>query len=201
MGPSRQSTMPPDDKLVTRAQAGDTDAFEHLVKRHQLPLRHYFLRRDVDRTLVDDLVQSTFLTVYTRLDQLRDNHAFLGWFYRIAHNALISDARWQKAHEELSLDSLIDSRGTPDELTYLPAAIEHFPDYELARQALSTMRPMLREAFLLRHYAQCPAREVAEVLSISVPAARKRIARANDYMQLWYATADSADDESERRYA
>lgn len=201
MGPSRQSTMTPDDKLVTRAKAGDTDAFEHLVKRHQLPLRHYFLRRHADRALVDDLVQSTFLIVYTRLDQLRDNRAFLGWFYRIAYTTLVSDARWQRAHETLSLDSLLNSNKTPEELSYLPAAIEHFPDYELARQALRTMSPMLREAFLLRHYAQCPAREVAEVLSISVPAARKRIARANDYMQIWYATADDTDAEAERRYA
>ena len=201
MGSSRRLTMLPDHELVTRVQAGDVDAFENLVERHQLPLRHFFLRRCEDPALVDDLVQSTFMTTFVQLHQLRDQHAFLGWFYRIAHNTLVSEARRQKARPAASLEALIADGGVPDELSYLPAAIERFPEHDLISQALNSMNPLLREAFMLRHFAQCPASEIAEVLAVPVPTARKRIARANEYVRVWCARFDTAEDESVPRYA
>lgn len=196
MATIRHKPEPSDGDLVAMAKAGDLDAFETLVVRHRLPLHYYFLRRQTDHMLADDLVQATFIRVYLQLDQLRDNNAFLSWFYRIAYTILASHARRQKAHHVESLDALLDNNASRHDLSYLPAAIERFPDFDVVNHVLESMSPMLRETFLLRHYAQCPAREVAEILAIPVTTARKRIARANEHVRVWRKTLDTLQEKS-----
>ncbi|SRR6266536_1514094 len=46
-----------------------------------------------DPVLADDLTQETFLRAVSRLDQLHDDRAALGWLYRIATNIVVDHAR------------------------------------------------------------------------------------------------------------
>lgn len=196
MAAIRRESEPPDGELVAQVKAGELDAFEVLVKRHRVALRYYFLRRQAGDMLADDLIQATFIRAYLQIDQLRDDDAFVSWFYRIAYTTLVSHARRQNAQRVESLDELMDNNAPWNEPSYLPAAIERFPEHDAVQHVLDTMSPVLRETFLLRHYAQCPAREVAEILAIPVLTARKRIARANEHVRVWRKTFDNPHEKS-----
>src|SRR5437868_3534060 len=91
--PMAQSAEASDDELVRRARAGDRRAFEQLVRRYQKPL--YFLcRRYVhDHDAATDLVQRAFIRVMGKIRELREEHIFRSWLYRIGVNLALNHLR------------------------------------------------------------------------------------------------------------
>src|SRR5262245_39172613 len=55
------------ENLVRRAQAGDGQAFEDIVRRLEWPLRTWLVARCPPGADADDIAQSTFLEAFTRL--------------------------------------------------------------------------------------------------------------------------------------
>jgi RNA polymerase sigma-70 factor (ECF subfamily) len=78
--------MEPEDptRLVTRASAGDVDAFGALVSALEPSLRGYIARMVGARPIVDDILQETFLRLWRGLAWLRDPALFRPWSFRIA---------------------------------------------------------------------------------------------------------------------
>src|SRR5690606_37843502 len=75
-----------DTELIHRWQAGETGAFEDLVRRWELPVAR-FLGRFIRQTeVVPDLSQEVFLRVYQARTKYRENGAFTTWRYRITWN-------------------------------------------------------------------------------------------------------------------
>ncbi len=73
-------------ELVARAQKGDTDAYEVLVRRHQQRVFSVvggILRRPEE---VEDIAQQVFLKAYLSLKRFDQRAAFGTWLYKIAVN-------------------------------------------------------------------------------------------------------------------
>ena len=91
MALSLMETLPDldDQELVDRTLAGERDAFQVLVERHQDRLfglvRHY-TRNPVE---IEDIVQESFLKAYTRLESFQRQGSFYTWIYRIAVNTTL----------------------------------------------------------------------------------------------------------------
>ena len=91
MALSLKETLPDldDQELVDRTLAGERDAFQVLVERHQDRLfglvRHY-TRNPVE---IEDIVQESFLKAYTRLESFQRQGSFYTWIYRIAVNTTL----------------------------------------------------------------------------------------------------------------
>jgi RNA polymerase sigma-70 factor (ECF subfamily) len=60
---------------------------------HHEELRAYLLRRTRDGAAADDLLQETFLRLVQECGAERPPREMRAWLYRVAHNALVSDAR------------------------------------------------------------------------------------------------------------
>ncbi|MDE0503693.1 MAG: sigma-70 family RNA polymerase sigma factor [Candidatus Poribacteria bacterium] len=74
------------DLLISSAQAGDDKAFTNLVKNY-----HAFVYAVVSAVLenpddAQEVVQDTFINVYSGLPQLKDTASFNGWIAEIARN-------------------------------------------------------------------------------------------------------------------
>jgi RNA polymerase sigma-70 factor (ECF subfamily) len=72
--------------LVTRAQKGDVEAYETLVRRHQqrvFAVVAGILRRSDE---VEDIAQQVFLKAYLSLKRFDQRAAFGTWLYKIAVN-------------------------------------------------------------------------------------------------------------------
>ncbi len=76
-----------DAALVERVRAGDSQAFELLVRRH-LGVAHGLARRLVggDPDDADDVVQDAFIHALQRIDQLSKPRRFRSWFLTIVRN-------------------------------------------------------------------------------------------------------------------
>ena len=75
-----------DRELVRRAQAGDKEVFEELVRRHQrrvFAVAGGILRRRED---VEDIAQQVFVKAYFSLKRFDQRAAFSTWLYKITVN-------------------------------------------------------------------------------------------------------------------
>ena len=134
-------TLPSEDEdlpLVRRAQAGDLEAFDDLVKKHQKMMTGLLYRFAPDRADLEDMVQDTFLRAWKGLPRWNPDKPFLHWLKRIASNVGLEFCRRQKcspfghlAHpEEQRFDSLAanpsledDARGAVEEAQFLLAQV------------------------------------------------------------------------------
>ena len=76
------------DPLVRRARAGDRDAFRDLVLATQARLALSIASHLVTRDLIEEVLQETYVTAFEKLDQYRQEGAFLAWLKAIARNRL-----------------------------------------------------------------------------------------------------------------
>ncbi len=148
--------------------AGDEEAFERLVDRHQRTVLH-LCQRLVGASDAADLFQDVFLQCYRMLHQLRVPEAFRGWLLQIT---VRRGRRRQQARRaptaalEPELFAAADA-GDPLELADDVAAL---------RRALAKLPPRQREVVVLRHDQGLSFAEIAQLLSI-----REDAARANHY--------------------
>jgi len=106
------------------------------------------------------------------------------WLHRIATNAALMRLRKRK-NKEVSLDNPIESLDGDD----IPRQIEDWNYYpadlalnsetrDVLEQAIATLPDTLRSVFVLREIEGYSTAEVAEMLDISVSAAKVRLHRA-----------------------
>lgn len=108
MGMSRVRSADSRDSIVARAQCGDRDAFECLVRQHGTGLRFWVrsgLRNPArHRVEIDDLVQEVLLRAFRSIGRFRgeSEKAFASWLHTICKRVVLDHVR--------SLRSLRDPR-------------------------------------------------------------------------------------------
>ena len=70
--------------LVLRAQSGDRQAFDVLLRDIVPPLLRYVTRVTNDTALAEDVVQETLMAIVRKIGWLSDPSLFRPWAYRIA---------------------------------------------------------------------------------------------------------------------
>ena len=78
-----------DEELVSKARAGDKDALEKLVRRHQPWIFNIAIRMIWRRDLAEDATQEILIKAVTKLSTFRGLSRFRTWLYRIAVNHLL----------------------------------------------------------------------------------------------------------------
>ena len=91
----------PGAALLARHLAGDTAAFEALVRLYQAPLYGLFLRNGVAADVADELFQETFLRVHQHGARYEARRPFRVWLYTLALNLLRSHFRKRKVRRFL----------------------------------------------------------------------------------------------------
>lgn len=155
---------------VWRAQTGDREALEELLKAVQAPLARYVARLVGDAALAEDVLQEVFVRIYRKLRWLRDPELFRPWAYRIAtreaFKALKRERRWkEQVRDEVVLDSLPAARAEA------PASglVESLP------RLVAQLSPASRAVLILHYLHELPLEEVAAVLGVSTGTVKSRL--------------------------
>lgn len=82
-----------DDGLVTRAQAGDREAFDQLAGRHSTRLRRLLYRITRDCDVAYDAVQEALLRAWWNIGRFQRRSQFSTWLTRIGINEAYRLAR------------------------------------------------------------------------------------------------------------
>lgn len=173
-----QQTSRDDAALVALAKRGDVDAFAELVRRHEHRVRTVLYRLLDDERDVEEATQDCFVQAWRSLDRFRGDAAVFTWLYRIAVNEALARLR----RKRLPLADLADVEQAE------PRAGQAADDPERAAEA-AELRSLLarriralpldyRAPLVLRDLVGLSNQEVADVLELSVAAAKSRIHRA-----------------------
>jgi RNA polymerase sigma-70 factor (ECF subfamily) len=173
---------PSDESLLVAARAGDREALEALLERHEAQVYRFGMKMCRDPEDAKDVLQDTLLAMARSVRDFRGSSSIATWLYTIARSFCIKKRRRSKfapAHED-SLETgaaaeaqrLVAPGGTPDD-----ALAGKEVDQALA-QAIAGLEPMYREVLLLRDAEGLTAPEVAEVLGVTPQAVKSRLHRA-----------------------
>jgi RNA polymerase sigma-70 factor (ECF subfamily) len=177
--------------LIRAAQAGDTRAFEDLVRAYDqsvLRLALNLLRSPED---ANDIYQEAFLRVFKNLHTFRFDCSFHTWLYRIVTNLCLDALRKRKVRKEEApvvetregildrMDSLEEERADGDPQRRL-----------LSRELQAKIHDVLagltsreRLVFEMRHYQGMRLRAIGEALGTSEEAAKNCLFRATQKMR------------------
>jgi RNA polymerase sigma-70 factor (ECF subfamily) len=145
------------DRLVAKAQEGDSDAFGAIFDAYAGPI-HRFIASRVNRPSdAEDLTQLVFVKALEALPRYEARGIpFGGWLFRLARNAIIDQARTRRDH--LSLISAMD-RATDDIGPEARAALRD--DLDRVAAALGDLTVDQREVIELRFFAGLSVFEAA----------------------------------------
>lgn len=128
--------------------------------------------RNVD--LAEDLTQEAMLRAYRSISGLRDYNRFLPWLYTIASNVCRDHFRKNKGiQEEDSVDSLRDENAPG-----LDKVLECAEMGECVQRYFAELPDSYRAVILLHDVEGMTNQEIADLLDISLDAAKIRLHRA-----------------------
>jgi RNA polymerase sigma-70 factor (ECF subfamily) len=158
-----------DSALVAAAAAGDRDAFDVIVERHQRTVYQVCYRFVHNHEDASDLAQDAFVRAWRGMRTFKGQSALSTWLYRIAVN--------------VSLNRV--SAKTP--LTEPIESTEHFEDVRsegaqhamireeravAVRKAIANLPAKQRSTLILRTYHDMSHQQIADVLGSSVGAVK-----------------------------
>lgn len=192
--------------LVFAAREGDAEAFSALIESYRREIVLYCYRLLGSLHDAEDLTQEAFLRAWLKLGTFEGRGSFRAWLYRLVTH-LGFDMIEQR--QRRTLPQFVDARASgaepAPEATEL-AWLEPVPDTMLVDEAsdperrylqresvtlafllvLQSLPPQQRAILLLRDVLEWRAREVADLLDVSVAAVESALHRARAVLEKQY---------------
>lgn len=164
---------------VLRAQSGDLEALNELLKAIQEPLYRYISSLVSQQHLAEDILQEVFIRIHRKLGWLREPELFRPWAFRVATNEtfrrLKQERRWSdQVRDE---DALKAIPGPPPREEFAPEVVERLP------QLLDNLSPASRAVIVLYYLHEMSLEEVAAVLAIPLGTVKSRLAYGLESMR------------------
>ncbi len=174
-----------DQRLVERAQQGDTRAFDLLVKKYQHKILGLIGRYVHDQAEVQDVAQEAFIKAYRALGKFRAESAFYTWMYRIAINTaknhLVSRGRRPPGSDLDIVDAeVLDHSGRLSDIESPEASMARDQLEAAVFEAIEQLPEDLRTAITLREFDGLSYEDIANVMDCPVGTVRSRIFRARE---------------------
>lgn len=164
--------MSDDAPLIERALAGDTAAFEDLMRRHEQRVFAVCLRTLRDREAALDATQDTFITVFRKLDRFDGRAAFTTWLHRVAVNTCLDQLRRRKRRPTSQLDDRLDPSDERAAETVESAGLR--PELD---RALASIPAEYADAVVLVDVLGYGTEDAAEVLGVARGTVKSRVFR------------------------
>ena len=183
------STRDQEKDWVKRAQQGDLQAYDELVKAYQERIYATIYHMTGNHEDANDLAQDAFIKAYQALKSFKGGSSFYTWLYRIAINKTINFLNQRKGKYHMSLNDLdFQTEQHPDLVALIS---EQTP---LRNAGLNELQKKLNEALLklsethrtvvVLHDVQGLAHEeIAEILKCNIGTVRSRLFYARQQLQ------------------
>lgn len=170
-----------DSELLRRAQAGDSAAFEAVVRLHFDAIHAYARRALGGADRAQEATQETFVRAFRyRASYRADLGSVRAWLIGIAANRVRAARKAERQHP--APVSPERARELADSTEEGFEALARADIVAEVRSALATLDDEERSVLELRYMAELSYEDVAAALGISVGAARLRAFRARDVL-------------------
>lgn len=164
--------------LIERAQAGDREAFEELVRRHADRLHAVVLRFIADPEEAREVTQEAFLRAWRSIGRFQGRSQFFTWLYRIG----INEAKRRVGRRApTGLVSSVDGEPkleAPDWSEAPDRRLEQSELREALERAIRELPLDYRTTVILRDVEGLSTAEAAEVMELGEAAFKSRLHRA-----------------------
>jgi RNA polymerase sigma-70 factor (ECF subfamily) len=158
-----------EDNIIERLHNPDTknEAFSDIVKEYSEPLYWQIRKIVLTHDDANDVLQNTFIKVWTSIDSFRGDSKLSTWLYRIAVNESITFLNKQRTQNNISID---------DADTFLVSRLEsdeYFDGDEaqlLLQKAVLILPEKQRIVFNMRYFDEMKYEDISEILETSVGA-------------------------------
>lgn len=183
-GPISGATSTGDRELAERHRWGDAEAFDEVYKRFAAMVFGLAFRLAGRADRAEDLSQEVFIRVFRHLGRFDGRSSLKTWIYRVAINHCRSRLGRRKWPTQSLIEDdveqgvqLIDQRRGPEARTLADDTGRRIA------LALADVKPVFREAVVLRDLEGLTYDEIAEVLGVRIGTVRSRIARGRERLR------------------
>ena len=182
--PTRPHEHPEDAVLVRKAQQGDMDAFESLVRMYQQRIYAFCRRLTGAHQSADDLAQETFIKAYLALARFDAQWPLYPWLRRIALNSGLNYLKTRKRERPLD-EGTIGTRKIPlsapaDDPEERLERAEFEARFERAVEALPSDQKCV---FVLRFHEGMSYEEISRTLDLPLGTVMSRLNRARQKLK------------------
>ncbi|HHX51722.1 MAG TPA: sigma-70 family RNA polymerase sigma factor [Clostridia bacterium] len=167
-----------DEDLVLRSIAGDTEAFENIVKKYKDQVYKLILSMGCLPEDAKGVTQGVFIQVFYSLPNFQHKAKFSTWLYRITKNRCYN---WFKRNR---LKTMEIPNYFPDTKNISPEEIllerEHFSD---VRKAVYLLPEKYRKVVELFYFAHLSYSEIANSLKLNERTVESRLYRARKILK------------------
>jgi RNA polymerase sigma-70 factor (ECF subfamily) len=182
--PTRPPEHPEDAVLVRKAQQGDMDAFESLVRKYQQRVYALCRRLTGAHQSADDLAQETFIKAYFALARFDAEFPLYPWLRRIALNSGLNYLKARRRERPLDEAAL-----GPRRMPFSPPA--EGPEERMERaefearfeRAVASLPSDQRSVFVLRFHESLSYEEISRTLDVPVGTVMSRLNRARQKLK------------------
>jgi len=167
-----------DSKLIAAIGESDNQAFEFLLQRYSNVLFNFILRYLGNRAAAEDLVQETFLRVYTSAHRFKrmDGVRASSWIFKIAYNLSMNEIKRSRRYQKFRNELNQKSKNHGEKPHSKP--IEEWEIKKDVISALNLLPENQRAALLLRVNEGFSYKEISEILNRSISSVESLIFRA-----------------------
>lgn len=180
--PTQKIEVEPDESVVSRVQAGDSEAYGEIVRRYQAKLLRYASKFLSDQERAKEIVQDIFIRAYQNIQSFDTSRRFSPWIYRVAHNEFVNalKAYSRRPLFYFDMDEVFPHLAAPEKTdsVALERDLRETIDTHLAQ-----LDPKYREPLILYYLEEMEYKEIAEVLHIPISTVGVRILRGKAMLQ------------------
>ena len=157
--------------LIIKAQSGDTEAFETLVRKYYSTIYQFCYRRmNGDAATAADITQDVFMKLLEHIQSVRLHGKFQNYLLTIAVNTCNNYFKKSKPiYIDVEEIDIIDDADGPHE-----KAVQSEMKDEI-RQAISSLPDYQKDVIVLRFYHDLKIREIAQITGASIPTVKSRL--------------------------
>ena len=178
-----------DEEVVAQTLAGDTNAFEVIVRRHGKRLFAVAVSVLRDEAEAEDVVQDTYVSAFEHLHQFAGRARFSTWLARIAlYKALakLSSRNRTQSLEYEDSDGEVQEYAVPDTSPNPEQRVAHRQHATLLHTAIMSLPENYRHVMILREMRGDDTLTTARKLNITPANVKVRLHRAHAMLKREY---------------
>ena len=178
-----------DAALAARVRAGDTAAFELVMRRHNRRLYRVARAMLRDSAEAEDALQDAYLAAFQAMGNYRGDASLATWLSRVVVNQCLGRLRRQARRDNIV--PMVSMDAEEQEYSAMPSDKFEAPDHAFARaelravleRKLDELPEAFRTVFMLRCVEELSVEETAQILNIPEATVRTRHFRARGLLR------------------
>ena len=175
-----------DEELIKEFQNENISSYNHLVYRYKDRLFNYIYQFVHDVDLAEDLLQDTFLKLYTHKNSYREIAKFSTWIYTIAGNFAKTELRKKQRRKTYANSELAFQEGE-----FIIKDESERPDDKLLKEnlqenlqvCLSILPLDFKTIIILRDIQELSYDEISKIIEVPLGTVKSRINRGRVKLQ------------------